>query len=227
MSSGDIDCIDAADLVDEALHELLAQLVDELLEPLAGLRGRELVLLEALDLAGEVGREQVEVHLALLDDLVGDLLAALVARLGRLLRHVPQRAALLLDHLAELVGDLVVDPAEVVVLQHLPALLAEPLHDLPQALEPLAVLALEAGLEHAAEGGVEVAVVEQVVGDLGHHLVGVELEPDLGAVPARVTELRSTHLAPEERHVSPGCGRWRGRRRLPCSAASTGAGPRG
>ena len=208
----------ARHLVDEALHELLAQLVDQLLELLAGLRGGELVLLQRLHLAGEVGRQEVEVHLALLDDLVGDLLAALVRPTRAASRASScERGPLLVDDLPELVGDLVVDPAEVVVLEHLPALLAQAFHDLPQALEVLAVGGVEARLEHAAQGGVEVAVVQQVVGDLRHDLVGAELEADLGAVPARVAEPGSSRIAPEERHrPSPALGRWRGRRRLPC-----------
>jgi len=64
----------------------------------------------------------------------------------------------------------------------------------------LAVGRVEARLQHPPQRGVEVAVVEEVVGDLGHHLVGTELEALLGAVPTRVAELRSTRIAPEEGH---------------------------
>ena len=174
----------ARDLVDEALHELFAQLVHQGLELLPGLRGRELVRLEGLDLAGQVGRQEIQVHGALLDDLLGDLLASLVAGLGGLAGHLGQRGPLLFDDLSEGVGDLVVDAAQVVVLEHLPTPLAELLHGLPQARQVLAVGGVEARLQHAAQGGVEVTVVQQVVGDLGHHLVGPELEALLGAVPA-------------------------------------------
>ena len=78
---------------------------------------------------------------------------------------------------------------------------------------PLHVAALavvEALLHHAAQRGVEVAVVEQIVGHLLEQRVGVEVEADLRAVPARVLEARG-HAA-----VSRGRGRWRGRRPRPC-----------
>ena len=55
----------------------------------------------------------------------------------------------------------------------------------------LAVAIAEALLHHAAQRGVEVAVVEQVVGDLLEHRLGVEVEPHLRAVPAGVPEARS------------------------------------
>ena len=43
-------------------------------------------------------------------------------------------------------------------------------------------------LQHAAQRGVQVAVVQQVVGDLLEDAIGVEVEPDLRAVPAGVGE---------------------------------------
>ena len=54
----------AGHLVEPALGELLAQLVGELLELLRASVRREVVLLELLDHAGQVGREQVELHAA-------------------------------------------------------------------------------------------------------------------------------------------------------------------
>ena len=47
-------------LVEVALGELLAQLLEQLLEVLAGLGGGEVVVLEALHLAGQVGGQEVE-----------------------------------------------------------------------------------------------------------------------------------------------------------------------
>jgi hypothetical protein len=78
----------------------------------------------------------------------------------------------------------VVDAPEVVALELLPALAAQALEQLPHPLHAVAVPVAEARLEHAPEGGVQVAVVEEVVGDLGQDGVGVEVEPDLAAVPA-------------------------------------------
>jgi hypothetical protein len=87
-------------------------------------------------------------------------------------------------YVAQLLGDVVVDAAEVELLQLVTALAPELLEHLPQAHELLAVAVLEPGLQHAAQGRVEVAVVEQVVGDLAEDVVGVELEAHLRAVPA-------------------------------------------
>ena len=42
--------------------------------------------------------------------------------------------------------------------------------------------------EIVAQRRVEIAVIQQVVVELGHEVVGPEVEPDLGAVPARVGE---------------------------------------
>ena len=49
-------------LVEVALHQLLAQLVHQLLEPLPRRVVHEVVLLQRLHLAGEVGRQQLELH---------------------------------------------------------------------------------------------------------------------------------------------------------------------
>ena len=96
--------------------------------------------------------------------------------------------ALLVDDVVELVGDLVVDAAEVEAVEALLALLAQLLHQLAQALQALAVAVPHALLHHPAQRGVDVTVVEQVVGQLLEQALGVELEPLLRAVPARVRE---------------------------------------
>ncbi len=92
--------------------------------------------------------------------------------------------ALLVDDVVELVGDLLVDAAEVATVEPLLACLAELVHQFAQALHPLAVAVLHALLHQPAQGRVDVAVVEQVVGQLVEEPIGVELEPLLGAVPA-------------------------------------------
>ena len=140
----------------------------------------------SLHLAGQVGRQQVELHALLGGDLLGDLPAALVAGGPGLALEVVDPLALGVDDVAQRLGDLVVDAAEVVALELLPPLAAQLLEQLPHALDPLAVAVPEARLQHPAQGGVQVAVVEQVVGDLGQDGVGVEVEADLGAVPAGV-----------------------------------------
>ena len=113
--------------------------------------------------------------------------------------------ALGLHDLAQLLGDLVVDAAEVEAVEPLLALLAQPLEQVAHALHVLALPVAEALLQQAAQRGVQVAVVQQVVGDLLEDRVGVEVEPDLGAVPAAVAEPRRRHDATVSvRPVAPG-----------------------
>ena len=139
-------------LVEPALGELLAQLVDELLELLPRLARRELVLLQLAHQAGQVGREEVELHLSFGHGFVGDLLAALVAGLGRLAREVVERLALHVDDVAQLLGDVVVDAAEVVLLEAVAPVAAQPLEHLPHALDLLAVAVLGSRSASAGAG---------------------------------------------------------------------------
>ena len=67
----------------------------------------------------------------------------------------------------------------------------------------------EALLHQPAQRRVQVAVVEQVVGDLVEDRVGVEVEPDLRAVPPRVPERRTSHapnVAAYTTRPPPGAG---------------------
>src|SRR5581483_7092705 len=114
-----------------------------------------------------------------------------------------------------------VDAAEVVLLEFVLAPPPQPLHQLAHTGQPLAVLVAEPGLHHPAQRGVEVAVVQQVVGDLGEDVVGVELEAGLCAVPAAVAETDGHRTGPSP---DPGTSPWC--RRRPCSSAWRGAGPR-
>ena len=171
-----------------AVEELLAQLVHQLLEALGGGGRHEVVRLQGLDLAGQVGREEVELHAPLGHGLAGDVLAAGVARLPGLAVEVVDGRPLRLHHLPQGLGDVVVDAAQVVLGQLLLPPLAEALDQLPQAGQAVAVGVAQPVLEQAAEGGVELAVVEEVVGELGQQGVGVELEALLGAVPPGVAE---------------------------------------
>ena len=98
--------------------------------------------------------------------------------------------ALLVDDVVELAGDLVVDPAEVEAVEAVLALAAQLLEQLAHALEALAVAVAQALVHHPPQRGVDVAVVEQLVGQLLEQRVAVELEPLLGAVPAGVREAR-------------------------------------
>ena len=99
--------------------------------------------------------------------------------------QIVEGIALHVDHIAQLLGDVVVDPAKVVLLQPLLAALTELLHHLPQALHLLAI-DFEALLEEPPKGGVDIAVVEEIVVHLGEQVGSGEVEPSLGAVPAGV-----------------------------------------
>jgi hypothetical protein len=96
--------------------------------------------------------------------------------------------ALLVDDVVQLVGDLLVHPAEVGAVEPVLTLLTQLLHQLAQALHALAVAIVHALLHHPPQRRVDVAVVEQVVGQLVEQRVGVEIEALLRAVPAGVRE---------------------------------------
>ncbi len=199
-------------LVEEALGDLLAQLLEQLLEVLARLGGDEVVVLEPAHPAGEVGGKQVELDAPFRHDVLGDLLATLVAGLAGVLGQGLEPGPLLGHHLVELLGDLVERPAEVAAVELLLATLAQALHELAQALDLLAVGAAEPRGEQAAQRRVGVAVVEQVVGELGEQRVDLVLEPGLRSVPAPVVP--ATHAGPGPAATPgrglliPGPGRW-------------------
>ena len=167
MSSGVIVPIGAGHLVDVALHQLLAQLVHQLLELLLRLARLEVVLLEAPSpcparsfgsMSSWRWRSPVAASRGLRRRSSPDC-AGLVELAVELL-------ALGVDDLAQLAGDVVVDAAEVVLLELVAPPAAQLLEHVAQALELLAVAVAEPLLHQPAQGGVEVAVVEQVVGDL-------------------------------------------------------------
>ena len=131
----------------------------------------------------------VEAEVALVGGRLGVLRRGARRReLRASLRCVVDGVALLVDDVVELAGDLVVDAAEVVLLETLLALLAQLLEQLAQPLQLLAVAVAHALLHHPAQRGVDVAVVQQVVGELVEQRVGVEVEALLRAVPPRVGE---------------------------------------
>src|SRR5204863_1145626 len=109
-------------------------------------------------------------------------------RLPRLLLELLDALPLHVDDVAQALGDVVIDTAEVVALELVPATPAQSLEQLPHAGDAFLVVVAEPRLHEAAEGGVEVAVVEQVIGDLREDVVGRQLEADLRPVPAGVLE---------------------------------------
>ena len=81
---------------------------------------------------------------------LGQLPAALVAAVAGLPHVVVEGPALLVDDVAQLLGDVVVHATEVVLLQEVGAPAAQLLHELAQALQALAVAVPEPALHHAA-----------------------------------------------------------------------------
>ena len=179
----------AAHLVDHLLHQLLAEPVHQLLEALAGLRRLEVVRLELAHLAGEVVGHQVEPHVALGGGVTSVLLATRIAALLCGSQGVVDGVALLVDDVVELTGDLVVHAAEVVAVEPVLTLTPELLEQLTDPGQLLAVAVAHALVHHPPQCGIDVAVVQQLVGQLVEERVGVEVESTLRAIPPRVGEL--------------------------------------
>ena len=171
------------ELVEVALHELLAQLVHQFLELLARAVVHEVVLLERLHLARQVGQQLVELAATLRGEVLDDLLAPPVPRLLRLVDATFDSLALTVDNVVEPLGDIVVYTAEVARLQLLTPALLESLKHLAQTHELFAVAVAQTLLQHAAERRVDVVVVDEIVGHLRQQRVGIEVEAGLGAVP--------------------------------------------
>ena len=137
-------------LVEIGLHDLFAQPLEELFEVLPRFGRGELVALQPVHAAGEILREQPELRPSLTDGVLGHLAAPLVARVARFLLELVQLLVLLIEDLVELVGDVLVDAAEVVLLPFLPPAFTDPLEQLLHALDVPAVAVLESLLQEAA-----------------------------------------------------------------------------
>ena len=148
------------------------------------------VLLELAHAAGQIGRKLFELLAPLLGTIFEELLASLVARRARLVDAAVDALAFLLDDLVELIRDVLVDATEVVAVELLAPAFTQLLQHLPHTAHVAAFTVLEALLHHAPQRGVEITVVEQVVGHLLQQRVGVEVEADLRTVPTRVLEAR-------------------------------------
>ncbi len=141
------------------------------------------MVLEPLDLARQVLGQQVERHPALGRHVGGHLGPALVAGVLGLLLQLVDGGALLVDHLVEGLGDPVHLGVGAALLQQLLAPLAHALDHLAHAHDPFAVAGPHPAAHEPAQRVVQVAARQQVVGELGQQVVGVEVAPLLGAVP--------------------------------------------
>jgi RNA-binding protein YlmH len=108
----------------------------------------------------------------------------LVARRPALLLEVVKGTALLVEDLVELVGDVLVSTAEIMLLAFLAPALSDALQQLLKALDVAAVAVRESLLHHAAQRVTDVAVVHEIVLDHRQDVVRVEVETGLSAVPA-------------------------------------------
>ena len=169
--------------LEEGLGHFASQLLDQLLEALAGLGGDEVVALERVDAAGRVVGLEVEGHAALGGHVAGDLLAALITRGLGLLDQVVDGGPLVLFDVVELAAQLGQAPVGVALGQHFRPAPAQLLEQVAQTGHLLAVGRLEARAQEAAQRVVEVTAGEQVVGQARQQVVGVEVGELLGAVP--------------------------------------------
>ena len=159
---------------------------------------RLLLLLGGLLLAGRLQRvlECLERALAVIDLPVG------------LVETAVEGVALEVHDLFQALLDVLEDGAEVVAVELLAALLAQLLEEVAQALHALAEGVAHAALEEVAEGVLEVAEVEEVVGQAGEDVVGVKRRDLLGAVPFGVAEAE-VHAADIIRDAEPlAVSRW-------------------
>ena len=115
---------------------LLAEPLDQLLEVLTGLGGDELVVLQAAHHAGQVAREQVELHPPFRGHLVGDLLTTLVPGVAGVGLELFDADALLGQDLLELLGHLAVGAAQITAVELLLPLEPQLVEQVAQPLRP-------------------------------------------------------------------------------------------
>ena len=179
--------------LDEPIQRLLPEPFGQRVEPVAGGRLHEVVLLELADPAADVARQRVE-----LVDPAGRRVAQhrpqrrvgrrAVRRAGRLVEAALDARPLLGDDLVELLPDVGQDVAELIPLLEL---LTPSPQSLAELVEPRQIVAggvarPPAALDEAAEGLGEVAFGHDVVGHRLEDLVGVESRDRLRSVPPGV-----------------------------------------
>ncbi|SVA92092.1 uncharacterized protein METZ01_LOCUS144946 [marine metagenome] len=81
------------------------------------------------------------------------------------------------------------------LLHLLATLVLELLHQFPQAWHLLSIAVWESSTHHVPQRLHDVSVVEDVIGEEVHQLVGVKFEDPLGAVPLRVPVCAVEHRA--------------------------------
>ena len=143
-------------------------------------------MLQAADAPGRVVGLEVEGHPSLGGHVVGHLGPALVVGVVRLLHQLVDGGPLVLLYLVELAGQLGHASVGVALGQHLGAPAPQLLEHVAQPRHLLAVGVAEAAAQQAAQRVVEITPGEEVVGEAGQQVVGVEVGEFLGAVPFRI-----------------------------------------
>ena len=174
------------DPLEHLVQDLLLQLLHQLFELLARGVVDELVVAQAFDTPAQVIGQPVELLLALPRDPVEQLF-----RLRRgFVEATLDAPALGVDHVLHLLSQLLDGRVEVVATQLALTRLAELFQEL---LETGHVR--RAPPQEPLQGGVQVAVVHQVVGQSVEDVARIEIVEFLGSVPPRVAELHPITLA--------------------------------
>ena len=167
-------------------------------------------MLQGADAPGRVVGLEVEGHAALGGHVVGHLAPAVVSRGAGLLDQVVDGVALVLLDLVELAGQFGHAAVGVALGQHLGGAGAQLVEQVAQPRHLVAVGGAEAAAQEPAQGVVEVTARQQVVGEAGQQVVGVEVGELLGAVPFGVVVL-DAHAPLRPSSPRPICARGRGR----------------
>ena len=175
----------------ELVEDLALELLDQLVEPLAGARLQEVVVLEAADPLADVGRQAIELVEPARRDVAqhrAQVLGRLAVGLGGFVEPSLDARPLLGHDLVELAPDVAEDVVELVALEHLLAPALEPIHQVAQAGHVAAgrVAGPPAAVHQPPERLGEVALGHDVVGERIEDLVGLEVGHLLAAVPGRV-----------------------------------------
>ena len=145
-----------------------------------------------------------------------------IAAAGRIAGGAVELGTFGVDHVLERLRDLLGEL--VLLLGELFASLPEAFHHLTEPFDPLALVVLEPVLEETAERCGEVAVVEEVVGEARHDVVGSDVVRRLRAVEASVpprSNGSSTSPRQRERYVTAAATTSLFNRRVRWSPSST------
>ena len=177
------------------------------------------MLLQAGDLSGQVVRKQVEIEATILCPPRRFLGAGAVAAtlgvtafgdLGKV-----DAVPLLVDDVGELAGDLVVHIPEIEPLETISTGLTQALEQLAQTGDGVAIGCVQPVVHQSPQGGVDIPVLDQVVGNRRQDVVGVRLEPALRPIPPRVRVPERHGPTVSVRHHLNRAGGGFGGRRLP------------